>query len=196
MANFAPKIAPEERIESPDVLDQKAQTLANQIKKSKYFIAFTGAGAFPIFEVQKERGLRAQGRQRTGKAVSTLQAIPTPTHMALVELQNRGFLKYLVSQNCDGLHRKSGILSDRISELHGNSNREFCKDCGKEYIRDFRAVATYEKTVHDHRTSHSITLALGSLNAANRASRTWVKLGSRACSCSRSKILGIMGQFH
>jgi hypothetical protein len=29
--------------------------------------------------------------------------------MALVELRNRG-IKYLVSQNCDGLHRKTGIL--------------------------------------------------------------------------------------
>ena len=98
-----------------------------------------------------------QGRQRAGKVVSTLQAIPTPTHMALAELQKRGILKYLISQNCDGLHRKSGIMSvslsrrhrprvyfqmlndfpsqDKISELHGNSNRESCKDCGKEYIR-------------------------------------------------------------
>ena len=39
-----PKIAPEERVEVPDVVERKAQTLANQIKKSKHFIAFTGAG--------------------------------------------------------------------------------------------------------------------------------------------------------
>ncbi|CZR58868.1 uncharacterized protein PAC_08760 [Phialocephala subalpina] len=169
MANFAPKVAPEERTESPDVLDKKAQTLANQIKKSKHFIAFTGAGVSTSAGIPDFRGpegawtLRAQGRQRTGKAVNTLQAIPTPTHMALVELQNRGFLKYLVSQNCDGLHRKSGILSNKISEVHGNSNRESCKDCGKEYIRDFRAVATYEKTVHDHRTGRKCALCGGVL---------------------------------
>jgi NAD-dependent SIR2 family protein deacetylase len=55
--------------------------------------------------------LRAQGREGTGKTISTLQAIPTPTHIALAALQERGILKYLISQNCDGLHRKSGIPS-------------------------------------------------------------------------------------
>ncbi|KAK1991367.1 NAD-dependent deacetylase sirtuin-7 [Colletotrichum falcatum] len=169
MANTAPKVAEQERRESASIVDEKAQDLADQIKRSKHFIVFTGAGISTAAGIPDFRGpegawtLRAQGRQRTGKAVSTLQAVPTKTHMALVELQNRGILKYLVSQNCDGLHRKSGILPDRISELHGNSNREYCKDCGKEYIRDFRAVATYDKTVHDHRTGRRCAVCGGTL---------------------------------
>lgn len=52
----------------------------------------------------------AQGRGSSIKSIDTVEAIPTRTHMALVELQDRGMMKYLVSQNCDGLHRKSGIL--------------------------------------------------------------------------------------
>ncbi|OBR04587.1 NAD-dependent deacetylase sirtuin-7 [Colletotrichum higginsianum IMI 349063] len=169
MADSAPKVAEKERREPQNVVDGKAQELVDEIKRSKHFIAFTGAGISTSAGIPDFRGpegawtLRAQGRQRTGKTTSTLQAIPTKTHMALVELQNRGILKYLVSQNCDGLHRKSGILPDRISELHGNSNREYCKDCGKEYLRDFRAVASYEKTVRDHRTGRKCAICGGTL---------------------------------
>ncbi|KAF4957026.1 hypothetical protein FGADI_3440 [Fusarium gaditjirri] len=161
MASSAPKVAPPERRDPLDIIDKQADEIVSLIKKSKHFIVFTG---IPDFRGPEGAWtLRAQGRARTGKATSTLQAIPTPTHMALVELQNQGVLKYLVSQNCDGLHRRSGILRDRISELHGNSNRECCKDCGKEYIRDFRAIASYEKSVHDHRTGRKCTACGGNL---------------------------------
>jgi len=123
MADSAPKIAAEEHIESPQAIEKKAQIVADHIKRSKSFIVFTGAGISTSAGIPDFRGpdgawtLRAQGRQRTGKTISTLQAIPTPTHMALVELQNRGYLKYLVSQNCDGLHRKSGIALVNFSYL-------------------------------------------------------------------------------
>ncbi|KAK4184316.1 DHS-like NAD/FAD-binding domain-containing protein, partial [Podospora australis] len=169
MANTAPKIAEPERFDAPSLVDAKAKILAELIGESKHFIVYTGAGISTTAGIPDFRGpegvwtLRAQKRQGTSKAVSTLQAVPTPTHMALVELQNRGLLKYIVSQNCDGLHRKSGILPDKISEVHGNSNREYCKDCGQEYMRDFRAVATYEKTVHDHRTGRTCALCGGIL---------------------------------
>ena len=94
------------------------------IDSSARIVALTGAGMSTDSGIPDFRGpegawtLRAQGRQRTSKAVNTLQAVPTPTHMALVELQNRGILKYLVSQNCDGLHRKSGILPVSLPQLY------------------------------------------------------------------------------
>ncbi|KAG5744291.1 hypothetical protein H9Q69_013123 [Fusarium xylarioides] len=155
MASSAPKVAPPERRDPLDVIDKQAEEIVALIKKSKHFIVFTGAGVSTsagksnkgaFLEISVTNWYRAQERARTGKATSTLQAIPTPTHMALVELQNQGVLKYLVSQNCDGLHRRSGILRDRISELH-----------------DFRAVASYEKSVHDHRTGRKCTACGGNL---------------------------------
>lgn len=51
-----------------------------------------------------------------------------------------------------------------ISELHGNCNREYCKDCGKEFIRDFRAVSTYQKCIKDHRTGRKCTRCGGDLH--------------------------------
>ena len=72
------------------------------------------------------------------------------THMALVELQSRGILKGVVSQNVDGLHRKSGIIPENMAEVHGNINLEYCSRCNKEHMRDYRTRTA--KTVHDHKT--------------------------------------------
>lgn len=58
--------------------------------------------------------------------------------MALVELQNRGILKGVVSQNIDGLHRKSGMDPDKLADLHGNTNLEICLKCEREHMRDYR----------------------------------------------------------
>lgn len=116
MANTAPKVAEVEHHETAAAVDQKAQVLADRIRASRHLVAFTGAGVSTSAGIADFRGpegawtLMAQGREHALRSIDTLQAIPTPTHMALVELQNRGVLKYLVSQNCDGLHRRSGIL--------------------------------------------------------------------------------------
>ena len=80
---------------------------------------------------------------------TTIQrAIPSSTHMAMVELMNRGHLKGVISQNIDGLHRKSGIDPSKMSEVHGNTNLELCLKCGREHMSDYQ-VRTGGK---DHKT--------------------------------------------
>ena len=70
--------------------------------------------------------------------------------MALVEMQNRGLLKNLVTLNFDGLHRKSGIDPAIMIEFYGNTNMEVCSACGREYLREYRVRTA--KTNTDHRT--------------------------------------------
>ena len=60
------------------------------------------------------------------------------THMTMVELQDRDHLKMVISQNVDGLHRKSGIHADKLCELHGNTNLEICSECEREQMRDYK----------------------------------------------------------
>ena len=81
----------------------------------------------------------ADERSRRAKAVPTTRAVPSQSHMALVGLQRAGILRGVISQNTDGLHRRSGFPPEALAELHGNSTMEYCGWCGKEYLRDYAA---------------------------------------------------------
>lgn len=68
-----------------------------------------------------------------------MQALrPTYTHEAIVKLLEKGYMKHVISQNVDGLHRLSGVKEGQISELHGNGFVEKCEKCKKRYVRNFR----------------------------------------------------------
>jgi NAD-dependent deacetylase len=54
---------------------------------------------------------------------------PNITHKKLVELENKGKLKAIITQNIDGLHKKAG--SKNVLELHGSIYRNRCTECGR-----------------------------------------------------------------
>lgn len=75
-----------------------------------------------------------------------LDAMPNAAHKKLAELENRGKLKAVVTQNIDGLHQKAG--SKMVLELHGSVLRNYCSKCGKFYdvnaIKNSTEVPTCE----------------------------------------------------
>jgi len=62
-------------------------------------------------------------------------AEPNAAHLALVELERRGKLKAVITQNIDGPHQLAG--SKNVLELHGSVYRNYCIGCGKEYSLEY-----------------------------------------------------------
>ena len=56
-----------------------------------------------------------------------LQAKPNPAHQALAEMERRGELKAVITQNIDGLHKRAG--SRQVIELHGHFRTATCLHC-------------------------------------------------------------------
>ena len=60
-----------------------------------------------------------------------LDAKPNAGHLALAELERRGILSAVITQNIDGLHQVAG--SRVVYELHGSIRRNHCIKCGARY---------------------------------------------------------------
>src|SRR5919107_3355146 len=58
-------------------------------------------------------------------------AQPNAGHRALVELERRGKLHALVTQNIDGLHQRAGNAPERVIEVHGTVHEVVCMTCGR-----------------------------------------------------------------
>ena len=117
-------------------LDQRIQTLAQWMYESTYPVFFTGAGistesGLPDFRgpdgvwTRSDKGLAPRFMNKPWDEVE-----PNSGHYAIVELQKLAKLKFLVSQNVDNLHLKSGIRPTLLAELHGNMTKLRCTQCG------------------------------------------------------------------
>jgi NAD-dependent deacetylase len=58
-------------------------------------------------------------------------AEPNAGHVALAELDRKGKVHTLVTQNVDGLHVKAGSSPERIVEIHGTMRDVMCMSCGE-----------------------------------------------------------------
>ncbi len=122
-------------------LDKRIHTLAQWMCDSRYLVFFTGAGistesGLPDFRgpdgvwTRRDKGLSPKPAGKPWDAVE-----PNRGHLAIVELQKLGKLKFLISQNVDNLHLKSGIQPELLAELHGNMTKTRCTLCGKTFDR-------------------------------------------------------------
>lgn len=123
------------------------------LAESRRTVAFTGAGvstASGIPDFRSPGGVwtrhapvmyddflasaEARGRYWTARRemwADFRNARPNPAHTALAQLEARGRLAGVVTQNIDGLHQQAGSRS--VIELHGTNRRVLCVACGRDH---------------------------------------------------------------
>lgn len=140
------------RIRKGEIMREKMKAVARMIRESKNVLAFTGAGISEESGIPTYRGDSGMWNEwdpskyadadyffkdptyywrffREVRYPTLESARPNPGHYALAALEKTGKLKWIVTQNIDGLHREAG--SRNVLELHGNSRFVRCLDCKK-----------------------------------------------------------------
>jgi len=72
-----------------------------------------------------------------------LGALPNPAHLALAELEQKGRLQAIITQNIDMLHHKAG--SRRVIEMHGTLRTLSCTQCYRQQSSESCLPAFVEK---------------------------------------------------
>jgi NAD-dependent SIR2 family protein deacetylase len=119
--------------------DKQVNSVAHAIVKSNYLVAFTGAGISTESGISDFRGPNGVWTRRD-KGLPPLppkkprsEIKPNVGHYALLTFQQRGLLKFLISQNTDNLHLASGFPPHLIAELHGNGTLMKCITCDSRF---------------------------------------------------------------
>ena len=131
-------------------MDERIADLAAEVRAADRAVAFTGAGISTpsgIPDFRSEGGIWEEHDPQTFH-VRTLrrdpaafwaelcavydhafggEPKPNAAHRALAELEARGHLEAVVTQNADGLHQSAG--AEAVVELHGNLAEAVCQSC-------------------------------------------------------------------
>lgn len=134
------------------------ELLLKKIKNSKYLTVLTGAGISTLSGIPDFRGKNGLWNKYDPFKVFGLdyfledpkpfynfsadfyfilkKAKPNIVHNTLALLEKKGYLKWLFTQNIDGLHTRAG--NKNILHLHGNGETAHCVNCGKKF--DFNLI--------------------------------------------------------
>ncbi|CAF1217524.1 unnamed protein product [Rotaria magnacalcarata] len=141
------KVGMPELTEKSDDLKIKLEKLEHMIRQSRHTVAITGAGISTDAGIPDFRGpngvwtLEKRG-EKPSFNTSFDKALPTFTHRALCKLEENNYLHFVISQNIDGLHHRSGLPLSKLAELHGNVFAEECEVCRAQVIHP-KSVGSY-----------------------------------------------------
>jgi len=130
---------------------------AELVGRAKHLVAFTGAGISAGSGIPTYRGEGGMWTRMDPEKVASIdyfdrdpsyywrffqevrfatlaEARPNNAHLALADLERRGLLRTIITQNIDGLHQQAGSRS--VLELHGNTRRFFCRRCHEPFDLD------------------------------------------------------------
>ncbi|MBQ0042795.1 MAG: NAD-dependent protein deacylase [Lachnospiraceae bacterium] len=148
-------------------MDEKIQTLQKMIDESQSIVFFGGAGVSTESGIPDFRSVDGLYHQKYKYPPETIlshtfyrndpaefyrfyhdkmiirDAKPNAAHLKLAELEKKGKLSAIITQNIDGLHQAAG--SKNVFELHGSTLRNYCENCGEFYGIDY----IYENTMSD-----------------------------------------------
>ena len=123
--------------------------LFSLIKEAKHLVALTGAGVSTLSGIRDFRGKNGLYNDMDAEKIFSMEYfLQDPSfyytnagsfiynidekeasivHIVLGELEKRGFLKALITQNIDLLHQKGG--SKNVIEIHGSPKIHYCLRC-------------------------------------------------------------------
>lgn len=140
-------------------MENAVQKLNEAIQESEYIVFFGGAGVSTESGIPDFRSVDGLYNQKYKYPPETIishsfyrrnpeefyrfykdkmifkDAKPNAAHKKLAELENKGKLKAVITQNIDGLHQMAG--SKEVLELHGSIHRNYCEKCHKFYDLDY-----------------------------------------------------------
>lgn len=131
-------------------------SIRDALQKSKLTLAFTGAGVsvesgipdfrssggiwekYPIEEYGTREAFEGNPERfwdfylELARNFSSVE--PNPAHRSLSDLEEKGFLSAVITQNVDGLHQRAG--NRKVVQLHGAPDILGCVHCGKTFAEE------------------------------------------------------------